>query len=195
MMRFSGIKLFALMSLLLFAIAAWYFVSQRSQSNSPSIGSPTISSEVTNIRAVQTNPETGEIEYELTAQSLIQNTSGKDELKEVVMDWTPNSGQHYTIRADTATLEQATGDFVFKDGFILTRHANADNKEMILKGGALTGNTKSKLIASDAPLDVTQDGHQFNAQSMQGDLNTGDYQFNQITIAFNPVQRVDQALF
>ena len=41
---------------------------------------PTVDSEVTQIKAIQTDPKTGATEYTLTADSLIQNANGQDEM-------------------------------------------------------------------------------------------------------------------
>ncbi len=191
-----NIKIIAVLSVLVMVAVGWYYWNQDDQKPKVELAKPDISLEVTDIKAVQTNPQTGEIEYTLTAKSLVQNSAtGKDELKDVVMDWNPNTGMTYTMTASTATFDQNTGEFVFGEGFEMVRHAIDDKPALVLKGSLLTGNTKTKLIASSSPLKVTQGESIFEAQSVQGDLNTGMYEFGRISTEFTAPKRTDKPLF
>lgn len=155
---------------------------------------PKVASEIKGISALQTNPNTGEVEYRLQAVRLTQSTTGQNILEEVQMVWTPTKETHYTITANLATFDEQTGDFVFYDGFRLQRQSD-ETAPLLLVGDTLRGNTKTKLIKSDTPLQVTQDQHQFLAQAMTGDLSTKEYDFYRVMAEFNPPVRKDTALF
>lgn len=186
-------KYLAILPLLLVAGFAMYFLSKNTPKFTPTLAKPEIQSQINDIKAVQTNPSTGEIEYTLRAKSLTQTANGQDELIDVVMDWTPNKDSHYTIKASRAIFEQKTGDFDFGGGFSLTWHAK--DGVTTLTGDGLLGNTKSKQIQSLRPLTVQQGQNRFVASSMRGDLMTKDYQFFGIQVEFLPPVRQQQSLF
>lgn len=188
-------KIFAVISVLLLVAVGWFFINQQDSEPKPTLAPPKVSSEVTDIKAIQTNPETGEIEYELTAKSLTQNQAGQDVMNDVVMKWQATAQDRYTITAKTAQLDQNTGDMTFGEGFEFIRHATGDAESMTLTGSTLLGNTKSKRIESKTALKVTQAESFFEARAMQGDLNTGEYEFFGITKNFLPPARQDRALF
>lgn len=186
-------KYLAILPLLVICAVGAYFLSKNTPKPTVPTAKSEIHSQISDIKAVQTNPDTGEIEYTLTAKSLTQSANGQDELLEVTMDWTPDQQSHYTITAGRAIFDQQTGEFDFGGGFVLTQHAN--DKVMTLKGDNLFGNTKSKQIHSPTPLTITEGDNQFFAKSMQGDLTDKTYQFFGITISFMPPKRQEQALF
>lgn len=183
----------AILFLLLVAGFGVYFFTKNTPKPAIPVAKAKIQSQISDIRAVQTNPDTGEIEYTLTAKSVTQNTTGQDELLDVVMDWTPDKDSHYTIKAGRAVFEQKTGEFDFGGGFVLAWHAK--DGVMTLTGENLLGNTKSKKIYSQTPLTVIQGHNQFFAKSMQGDLMHKDYQFFGVQLSFVPPIRQEQALF
>lgn len=188
-------KIFAVFALALVGVVGWYYFSQNQPIITPTLSTPNIHSQVSKIHAIQTHADTGEIEYQLTANALVQNAQGNDELQEVIMHWTPTAHDHYTIVAKVATLTKKTGDFVFGQGFILTHHANAMQPALVISGNTLTGNTKTKLISSQSPLNITQGDNQFTAKQLQADLKTGDYDFYDIHMQFAAPVRTDKPLF
>lgn len=190
----AGLKTAGLLATIVMVVLI-YVLYQSQPPARPPLSPPTTRTEVSNIQAIQTHPETGAVEYELNAQSLTQNSDGTDELHKVIMHWTPTNDLRYTIQASRAAFNRTTGDFVFQEGFTFTRHAYGSYGDLIITGTQLTGNTKSKQITSPDRLDITQDGHQFTAGGMQGDLAVGDYQFTHITIQLTSAPRVDKALF
>ena len=188
-------KLVAIASLIVALLLGSYLWLLRPAKPDLPIPNPSLSSAVSGIHAVQTNPETGEVEYTLKAEQLIQDTSGQSQLQNVTMDWTPAQGDTYTIVASLATLDENTGDIVFFDGFTLNKPATSDSPHLQLTGERLTGNTKTKQITSDTPLHVEQGENTFRAQNMRGNLTTKDYEFGKVVAEFLPPTRTDTALF
>lgn len=189
-------KILAVLAVVGLAIAVWFFNHNKSETPTIELAKPEISSEVTDIKAVQTNPETGEVEYTLIAKSLIQNSqTGQDELIDVTMDWQPPNGQMYHIIAKRATLNQTTGELKFQEGFELVRDAIDDKPKMVMQGGILLGNTNDKKIWSDEPLTIIQGDDKFTAEAMQADLALGEYEFSKIMIEYNAPERVNKPLF
>lgn len=188
-------KILAVIALVAIVLALWLFNHNRPQDIGITAPNADIQSEVSDITASQINPETGKIEYTLTAKSLIQNQSGQNELKEMVMTWTPPSGEIYEIKSATAILDDKTGDMTLTDGTVFSKKASASTDEMIVTAEGLIGNTKTRQIQSTSAIHVSQGSHQFKAQSMTGNLNSGDYEFTNIATEFMPPVRNDKALF
>ncbi len=188
-------KILALIALIAFALAVWLFNYNRPDTVSITAPNADIRSEVSDITASQINPQTGKIEYTLTAKSLIQNQAGQNELKEMVMTWTPPSGEIYEIKSATAILDDKTGDMMLTDGIVFTKKASDQKNDMIMTAQGLTGNTNTRQIQSTSAVHVVQGGNEFSAQSMAADLNSGDYEFLNIVTEFTPPARDNKALF
>ena len=191
-----NLKVLSVIGALALALAWWFFSVNQDDTPSTEIAKPDISSEITEIKAVQVNPETGETEYTLTAKSLVQNTkTGQDELKDAHMAWQPPSGESYTIETKTAQLNQSTGELYFVDGFTLTRLATPDKPAMVMTGSQLRGNTKTRTLRTNQGISVTNGDDRFTAQGMQADLAAGEYVFDKIMIEYRAPERKDKRLF
>lgn len=176
-------------------VAAWFFYQEDPKIEPTVPTKPDVSYEVTEIKAVQTNEETGETEYTLTADSLVQNASGEDEMLGAVMNWQPPEGEKYSIEAKRAVLEQSTGDMALSDGFTLTREAVDNKPKLVITGNKLSGNTKSRMLSSDEPLTVVNGEDRFKAQGFSANLQTGEYEFSKIEVLYNSAPRQDKSLF
>ncbi len=191
-----NIKLLTIISIVVLGVGIYLYTKDDNAPTTAPLPTPKVNAEVTGIKAVKTNADTGEVEYILTADSLVQNAqTGQDELKNAVMDWTPVTGEHYTITSSIATFEQKTGELIMRGGFKLTKKPHANSHELIMTGTQLQGNTNTRLISSHAPLNVIQNGHHFQTKTMQGNLTTGEYEFGQIAIEFKAPIRQDTPLF
>lgn len=178
-------------------IMAGFLVGQTKKEPRPALPKPTITSEVSKIKAAQTSPETGDVEYTLEASSLTENIDGTSQLNEVVMHWTPlinGAKVQYTLSAQRASLDKDSGEFVFDNGFTLIKHTD-DIQELNITGGTLLGNTKTKRLVSQNPILVNQAGNEFNAQGFDADLNEAIYNFHQIQMSFRPPKTQETPLF
>lgn len=191
-------RVLIVLALILAGIAAWFFQQQGEISSPVTIQATDVDYEATDIKAVQTNDE-GETEYELSADSLTHNpVTNKDEMKGITMNWEPSDEQRYRIEAGSAAISQQTGDMSLSGGFSLVSEgkAGASNVEPIkVTGATLKGNTKSGQVYSDEPVKVEQGMNRFEASSMKANLETGDYEFGKVAVAFTPAKRQDKALF
>ena len=176
-------------------VAAWFFYQEDPKIEPTVPAKPDVSYEVTEIKAVQTNEETGETEYTLTADSLVQNASGEDEMLGAVMNWQPPEGEKYSIEAKRAVLEQSTGDMALSDGFTLTREAVDNKPKLVITGNKLSGNTKSRMLSSDEPLTVVNGEDRFKAQGFSANLQTGEYEFSKIEVLYTSAPTQDKSLF
>ena len=176
-------------------VAAWFFYQEDPKIEPTVPAKPDVSYEVTEIKAVQTNEETGETEYTLTADSLVQNASGEDEMLGAVMNWQPPEGEKYSIEAKRAVLEQSTGDMALSDGFTLTREAVDNKPKLVITGNKLSGNTKSRMLSSDEPLTVVNGEDRFKAQGFSANLQTGEYEFSKIEVLYSSAPIQDKSLF
>ncbi|MCL1622679.1 LPS export ABC transporter periplasmic protein LptC [Moraxella sp. Tifton1] len=190
-----NIRILSILGVMAMMVLAWFFYQEDTKIE-PTIPTNTdVAYEVTQIKAVQTNETTGEVEYTLTADSLTQNSAGEDEMEKAVLNWQPPMGETYVITANRAKLNQETGDLEVFDGFVLTREATADKPKMVFEGSRLFGNTKTRQLSSDEPLSVKSGQDDFQAKAMRANLNTGEYEFDQIQMLYHAAWRQDQPLF
>lgn len=188
-------KILGVLGVMALMVAAWFFYKEEVDIKPTLPKAPNVSYEVTDIKAVQTNAQTGQTEYTLTAESLVQNSQGEDEMLNAKMDWQPPQGEHFYLEASRVSLSQKTGDITFNQGFSLTRKGNAQKADMVIKGDYLTGNTKTHTVGSDKAVTMIQGEDSFRAQSFRANLQTGEYEFDNIEVQFNPPSRTDKPLF
>ena len=191
-------RVLIVITLIIAGLAGWFFKQQGEITPPVSIEATDVDYEATDIKAVQTN-EKGETEYELSAESLTHNpVTNKDEMKGITMNWEPSDEQRYRIEADSAAISQLTGDMSLSGGFSLVSEGKAgtsDVEPIKVTGATLKGNTKSGQVYSDEPVKVEQGMNRFEASSMTANLETGDYEFGKVAVAFTPAKRQDKALF
>ena len=188
-------KILGVLGVMALMVAAWFFYKEDVKVKPALPSVPDVSYEVTDIKATQTNAQTGQTEYTLTAQSLVQNNQGEDEMVNAQLEWQPPKGEHFHIQAQRIGLNQQTGDMKLSQGFILTRKGNDQKADMVIQGEYLTGNTKNRTVQSNQPITVVQGEDTFDAQGFRANLQTGEYEFDKISLQFNPPKRADKPLF
>lgn len=191
-------RVLIVLALIVAGIAGWFFQQQGEVSPPVSMETSDVDYEATDIKAVQTN-EKGETEYELTAESLTHNPqTNLDEMSGITMNWEPSPEQRYRIEAGSAAISQQTGDLNLSGGFTLISEGNQGNSDIEpikVTGNSLKGNTKSGQVYSEEPVKIEQGMNRFEASSMTANLQTGEYEFGQVAVAFTPSDRQDKALF
>ncbi|WP_288995952.1 LPS export ABC transporter periplasmic protein LptC [uncultured Psychrobacter sp.] len=190
-------RVLIVLALIIAGIAGWFFQQQGEITPPVSMEATDVDYKATDIKAVQTN-EQGETEYELTAESLTHNpVTNLDEMSGITMNWEPSAEQRYRIEAGSAAISQQTGELSLSGGFTLISEGNPDKEVEPIKvtGSTLKGNTKSGQVYSEAPVKIEQGANRFEAATMTANLETGDYEFGQVAVAFTPAQRQDKALF
>lgn len=188
-----------ILALIIAVIAGWFFQKEADISPPISIEATDVDYEATDITAVQTNDE-GETEYELSAKSLTHNPkTNLDEMTGISMNWEPSEEQRYRIQAGNAAISQQTGEMSLSGGFSLISEGidstSSDIEPIKVTGNTLKGNTKSGQVYSDEPVKVEQGPNRFEASSMIANLETGEYEFGQVAVAFTPSERKNKALF
>ena len=116
----------------------------------------------------------------------------------ITMNWEPSTEQRYRIQAGSAAISQQTGELSLSGGFTLVSEGNkeaSDIEPIKVTGSTLKGNTKSGQVYSDEPVKIEQGMNRFEASSMTANLETGEYEFGQVAVAFTPADRQDKALF
>lgn len=191
-------RVLIVLALIIAGIAGWFFQQQGEIAPPVSMEATDVDYEATDIKAVQTN-EKGETEYELTAKTLTHNPeTNLDEMSGITMNWEPSAEQRYRIEAGSAAISQQTGELSLSGGFSLVSEGNKDAPDIEpikVTGSILKGNTKSGQVYSEAPVKVEQGMNRFEASSMTANLETGEYEFGQVAVAFTPAARQDKALF
>ena len=191
-------RVLIILALIIAVAAGWFFQQQGEVTPPVSMAAPDVDYEATEIKAVQTNDE-GETEYELTAEALTHNPeTNLDEMSGITMNWEPSAESRYIIEAGTAAISQQTGDLSLSGGFSLISEGSKDTPDVEpikVTGSTLKGKTKSGKVYSDDPVQVVQGMNRFEASSMTANLETGDYEFGQVAVAFSPSDRQDKDLF
>ena len=191
-------RVLIVLALIIAGIAGWFFQQQGEIAPPVSMEATDVDYEATDIKAVQTN-EKGETEYELTAKTLTHNPeTNLDEMSGITMNWEPSAEQRYRIEAGSAAISQQTGELSLSGGFSLASEGNKDAPDIEpikVTGSILKGNTKSGQVYSDEPVKIEQGMNRFEASSMTANLETGEYEFGQVAVAFTPAERQDKALF
>ena len=154
-----------------------------------------VDTEVTDIQAMQTN-DAGETEYQLQAESITRDEQTHlDGIQGLQMDWQPSGEQAYELTAQRATMNQQTGNLQISGGFQLMGLLPNGEQHIVVVGDGLEGNSKDKLLTSHQPVKVSQGNHTFTAGTMQANLNTGEFEFGQIEVMFDPSPRQNKSLF
>ena len=193
-------RVLVILALIIAGIAGWFFTQEGEVSAPVKIETAEVDYEATDIKAVQTNDQ-GDLEYELNAESLKHNPqTNQDEMSGITMNWEPSETQRYRIQAGRAAINQQTGDLQLSGGFTLISEDKSDQDQsgiapIKLTGESLQGNTKSGEVYSNDPVKVEQGMNRFEASSMTANLETGDYEFGQVAVSFDPAKRQDKALF
>ncbi|MBO1530207.1 LPS export ABC transporter periplasmic protein LptC [Psychrobacter sp. F1192] len=192
-------RVLIIIAVIIAVIAGWFFRKQGDITPPVNIQTSEVDYEATDIQAIQTN-EKGETEYELNADSLTHNpATNLDEMSGITMNWEPSDEQRYVIEAGSATMNQQTGDLQLFDGFSLVSENKtddtSDSEPIKVTGQALKGNTKSRQVYSEEPVQVEQGMNRFQAATMTANLETGDYEFGEVAVTFTPAERQDKALF
>lgn len=191
-------RVLIVLALIIAGIAGWFFQQQGKISPPVSMETTDVDYEATDISAVQTN-EKGETEYELTAESLTHNPeTNLDEMSGITMNWEPSAEQRYRIEAGSAVISQQTGELSLSGGFSLVSEGSKntpDIEPIKVTGSTLKGNTKSGQVYSEEPVKIEQGMNRFEASSLTANLETGEYEFGQVAVAFTPADRQDKALF
>ncbi|MFA9485914.1 LPS export ABC transporter periplasmic protein LptC [Moraxella haemolytica] len=184
-----NVRILSVFGIMAIMVAAWFFYQEEAQIKPATPSTPDMFYEVTKLTATQTNEHTGEAEYTLTADSLTQNAAGEDEMLDATMYWQPSKSEKYTIIAKRAVLDQMTGEMKLSDGFSLTREATDNKPKLVIEGGQLNGNTKTRLLSSDQPLKITNEQDSFKAKGMSANLELGEYEFYQIEMLYHAASR------
>lgn len=190
-----NLKILSVLGVMALMVAVWFFYKEDVSIKPAKPVAPDVSYEVHEIKAVQTNAETGEIEYTLTADSLVTSTDNENELIGAKLAWQVPNAQALELTAKKATHDQETGSIRFFDDFVLHRQGNDTIPSMTIKGSEIVGNTKARIIQSHNPIEVTQGEDQFTAQGFVADVAEGEYDFNTVEIVFDPPERQDKPLF
>ncbi|WP_230658952.1 LPS export ABC transporter periplasmic protein LptC [Psychrobacter sp. I-STPA10] len=184
-------------------LASWLYKEQGSLDNPIAIASSNIEYEATDINALQTNA-LGEVAYLLKADKLIHYTDiNTDELENIRLNWRSDQQQNIQLRAKLANINHETGDIqMTQDVILVTQHptptvanSNVAHIPLNLTATVLNGNLQHKTLYSEQPVIVTQGDNRFEANSFRTDLQTGEYEFDQVAVTFQPPSRQDTALF
>lgn len=161
---------------------------------------PTTNQDELNDITMDWTPTDTEQRYKITAgKAVINQETGDIELSggfKLISLEKQQSEQSTTATEDTATADPENAS---------NANASANNDANVeavdlpanitITGESLQGNTKTRAIASQQPVHVVQQENRFDAASMTGNLEIGDYQFEQVSVSYTPSERQDQALF
>lgn len=159
----------------------WYGLAQNKPA-APSLPATDIKSQVQKITASRTHPTTGQIEYTLSADSLVQDTQGVSSLNNITMQWhipKDNATRLIIISADKADFDENSQTIRFGN-FTLN-----DDKGLTLKGDHLQADLNTHLIGSPS-LTITEQQNHFEGKDFEGNLATQEYTMHSVDSVYYP---------
>lgn len=165
----------------LLGVLVWYGLAQNKPA-APSLPATDIKSQVQKITASRTHPTTGQIEYTLSADSLVQDTQGISTLSNITMQWhipKDNATRLIVISAHKAEFDENSQTIYFSDF-----HLN-DDKGLTLEGDSLQANLSTHLIGSPF-LTITEQQNRFEGKDFEGNLATQEYTMHSVDSVYYP---------
>lgn len=199
-------KLLFILGFILIVLASYFYASNNATLTKLSLKASDIDYQAKNIHALQTDDK-GKVNYQLTAKEVTHYQMARiATLTQPKIQWQPNPSRLVTFESGQGTLDESKQEVVFSqnvkmlsqplDNVLATvkqaRNTQAflsnDTATMQLDAKELQGNLLTKQVISSQPIQVTQGNNSFVANSMKADLNTGDYEFDRVTMTFIPAQ-------
>lgn len=186
-------KVLFLFALVFIALAGYFYASNDTALGKQLLKPSDIDYQAKNIRALRTSDK-GQVDYRMTADEVTHYQSVRTAtLTQPKLIWQPNPAKKVTFQANQGTLNEAEQMVMFKDNVQMTTNPistdpNAGNNSMPLQFTAseITGNLANHEVFTNLPLKVTQGTNSFTANKMRGNVDVGDYDFDQVAVTFMP---------
>lgn len=183
-------KALFVLGLLLFIIAGYFYASNDASVGKLNLKPSDIDYQVSQLDALQTD-STGDVSYRLKATSVTHYQNAKTAvLSEPTMHWRTANQKQVQLTADQAQLDEAKQLAQLSGNVkLVSQSLDGQTPAITLSGKNFVGNLKTKQVLSNQPLSVEQGTNQFQANRVKADINTGNYDFEQVQMTFVPSNR------
>lgn len=173
-----------ILGLVCIIIAGYFYSSGDSTLANLNLKPSDIDYQATNIKATQTDA-IGNIHYQMTATGVTHYQKAQTAILE-----NPNitlyQGEKQTLlSAGKATFDEKQQIAELTEQVKVTSK-NTDDVPTVFETEQLTGNLKQKTVVSHQKVWVNQNGNTFEAQTMLGDIATGEYELERVAMTFLP---------
>lgn len=177
-------KILLILGLVCMIVAGYFYSSGDSTLVNLNLKPSDIDYQATNIKAIQTD-NTGNIHYQMTATGVTHYQKAQTAILE-----NPNitlyQGEKQTLlSAGKATFDEKQQIAELTEQVKVTSK-NTDDVPTVFETERLTGNLKQKTVVSHQKVWVNQNGNTFEAQTMLGDIATGEYELERVAMTFLP---------
>lgn len=173
-----------ILGLVCIVIAGYFYNSSDNNFVNVNLKPSDIDYQATNIKALQTD-STGNIHYQMTATGVTHYQNAQTAILENPNIMLYQGDKQTELVAKQATFDEKTQIVQLKDS-VKVVSKNPLNSPINIKTEQLTGNLAEQTIKSENMVNVSQQGNNFNAKKMFGNLATGDYQFERVEMIFLP---------
>lgn len=185
-------KLLYVFGFLLIVVASYFYANNNATLTKLSLQKSDIDYQAKNIHALQTS-DTGYVNYRLNASEVTHyQTARTGTLTNPTIEWVPNPTRKVTFQAVLGTLNETTQEVLFQNNVKMVSQPllndGSASVPMQLDAQQLTGNLLTKQVISTQPIQVTQGNNSFTANSLKADVNTGEYEFERVSMTFSPSQ-------
>lgn len=174
--------------LICIVVAGYFYKSGDSSLTNIKLKASDIDYQASNIKALQTD-ETGNVHYQMTAKGVTHYQKAGSAVLEIPNIVLPNhNNKQITLTADNATFDENSQIAQLTNNVKVVSKSvqNDDTAPIEFTTTQMVGDLKNKKIMSQSVVKVNQQGNTFEAQSMYGDMATGDYQFEKVAMTFLP---------
>lgn len=184
-------KALFILGLFLIVIAGYFYASNDASLGKLNLKPSDIDYQASQINALQTNVN-GEVSYHLKAQAVTHYQHAKTAvLSQPDIVWRTANQKQVQLTAEQAQLDEAkqlaqlSGNVKMTSQSLDPTQATAP---ITLTGQNFIGNLATKQVVSNQPLKVEQGSSQFTAKTVNANADTGDYEFEHVSMAFLPAK-------
>lgn len=179
-----------ILSLVLIIVAGYFYASNEASLIKLNLKPSDIDYQASQIDALQTNAQ-GDINYRLKAANVTHYQNAKTAvLTQPTITWRSDNQKQVKLTAQQAQLDE-TQQIAQLTGNVVMTSQSLDQPQtpaIELTGQNFVGDLAQKKIVSEQPLTVKQGNGRFDAKQVVADAATGEYQFEQVSMTFNPAK-------
>lgn len=179
-------RMLLILGLVCIMIAGYFYRSGDSTLVNLNLKPSDIDYQANNIKAIQTDDK-GNIHYQMTATGVTHYQKAQTAILENPNITLYQGNKQTLLTAGKATFNEKKQIAELTEQVKVTSN-NVDNLPTVFKTEQLTGNLQQKTVVSNQKVLVNQNGNTFEAQTMLGNIATGDYQFERVAMTFLPVK-------
>lgn len=184
-------KVLFVLSLLLIVIAGYFYASNDANLGKLNLKPSDIDYQASQVDGLQTDTN-GEISYRLKAQTVTHYQNAKTAvLSQPDIVWRTANQKQVQLTAEQAQLDEAKQLAQLSGNVKMTSQSLDPNQvtpPITLTGQNFIGNLATKQVVSNQPIKVEQGNNQFTAKTINANADTGDYEFEQVSMTFLPAK-------